>query len=218
MATAQRGAHARHPIRDEERRELKSLMREDKFKQAFRAYKLVGDKYHVPYLGGSSNDGRTVYCDPTTPKDVRKFIFVHEAVEGVLIRKYGFSYTKAHRFATLAERYAVENNGLDWDKYENRLAPIIAKDEHARVKNTPPDLLLEPYKGEPIMAKLKAAERKALPKSDFGLPGEKKYPMPDRSHAANAKSRAKQMLNRAVISKSAYDRVVAKANRKLGEG
>lgn len=31
------------------------------------------------------------------------------------------------------------------------------------------------------MAKLTAAKRKKIPKSEFGLPGEKKYPMPDKS-------------------------------------
>ena len=39
------------------------------------------------------------------------------------------------------------------------------------------------------MAKLTTKEREALPKSDFGLPGKKAYPMPDKSHAANAKAR-----------------------------
>lgn len=67
------------------------------------------------------------------------------------------------------------------------------------------------------MAELRAARRNKLPKSDFGEPGERKYPMPDRSHAANAKGRAKQMLKRGVISASSYERIVAKANRKLGE-
>jgi len=46
------------------------------------------------------------------------------------------------------------------------------------------------------MSKLKASRRNALPKSEFGLPGSRKYPMPDRSHAANAKARATQMVKR----------------------
>lgn len=29
------------------------------------------------------------------------------------------------------------------------------------------------------MAKLTSKQRKKLPKSDFGMPGERKYPMPD---------------------------------------
>lgn len=42
------------------------------------------------------------------------------------------------------------------------------------------------------MAKLTTKARKALPKSEFGLPGAKAYPMPDKTHAANAKARAAQ--------------------------
>ena len=65
------------------------------------------------------------------------------------------------------------------------------------------------------MAKLDAKERKELPKSDFGEPGEKKYPMPDKSHAVDAKGRAKQMLDKGRLSSSAYSKIVAKANAKL---
>lgn len=65
------------------------------------------------------------------------------------------------------------------------------------------------------MAKLTAAKRKKLPKSDFGLPGSKKYPMPDKSHAANAKARASQMYNEGKLSKSSKDKIDAKANKIL---
>ena len=67
------------------------------------------------------------------------------------------------------------------------------------------------------MAELKAATRNKIPSSEFGLPGQRKYPMPDKSHAANAKGRAKQMLKRGSISQGAYNQVIAKANRKLGK-
>lgn len=68
------------------------------------------------------------------------------------------------------------------------------------------------------MAKLKTAERNKLKKSTFGLPGERKYPMPDKSHAANAKSRATQMVKKGKLSKSAEERIDTKANRILGKG
>lgn len=67
------------------------------------------------------------------------------------------------------------------------------------------------------MSKLKAATRKALPKSEFGLPGSRKYPMPDRSHAANAKSRASQQAHAGRISKATEAEIDAKANRVLGK-
>ncbi len=67
------------------------------------------------------------------------------------------------------------------------------------------------------MAMLKAKARNALPAEEFGEPGERKYPMPDRSHAGNAKARAKQQLNAGKLSRGEYAKIVAKANRKLGE-
>lgn len=42
------------------------------------------------------------------------------------------------------------------------------------------------------MAKLTAAKRKALPSSSFVEPGERKYPVPDASHARNALARVSQ--------------------------
>lgn len=65
------------------------------------------------------------------------------------------------------------------------------------------------------MAKLTAKTRNALPKSSFGEPGSRKYPMPDKSHAANAKARATQAVNAGRMSKSEESRIDAKANRKL---
>jgi len=67
------------------------------------------------------------------------------------------------------------------------------------------------------MSKLKAARRNSLPKSEFGLPGSRKYPMPDRSHAANAKARATQMVKRGKLSASSAAKIRAKANRVLGK-
>lgn len=65
------------------------------------------------------------------------------------------------------------------------------------------------------MAKLKAETRNNLPKSEFGLPGSRKYPMPDRSHAANAKARATQQVECGNLSDAAAARIRAKANRIL---
>lgn len=65
------------------------------------------------------------------------------------------------------------------------------------------------------MAKLKAARRRKLKKSQFGLPGSRKYPMPDRKHAANAKARATQMYKKGKLSKSSRAKINAKANRIL---
>ena len=67
------------------------------------------------------------------------------------------------------------------------------------------------------MAKLTAAKRNKIPKKEFGLPGEKKYPMPDKSHARNAKARASEMEHKGKLSPSAKAKIDAKADRILGK-
>lgn len=67
------------------------------------------------------------------------------------------------------------------------------------------------------MAVLHAAQRNKLKSSTFGLPGERKYPMPDKAHAANAKARAKQQYKKGNLSKSQMDKIWAKANKILND-
>lgn len=79
------------------------------------------------------------------------------------------------------------------------------------------------------MAKLTTTERKKLPKKDFGLPGkvDKKgenkagrgaYPMPDKAHARAAKSYASKEEARGKLSKSAEEKIDAKADKILDKG
>lgn len=65
------------------------------------------------------------------------------------------------------------------------------------------------------MAKLDAEERKEIPTKEFGLPGKRKYPMPDRAHAANAKARATQMVKRGKLSSASAAKIRAKADKIL---
>jgi len=62
--------------------------------------------------------------------------------------------------------------------------------------------------------KLTAKDRKKLPKSEFAGPG-KSYPIPDKSHAANAKARASQAVNAGRMSGSEKKKIDAKANKVL---
>lgn len=66
--------------------------------------------------------------------------------------------------------------------------------------------------------KMTAKRRKSLPKSSFGIPGKRAYPMDTPGRAANAKGRAKTALKKGRMSRSTYNKIVAKANRKLGKG
>lgn len=68
------------------------------------------------------------------------------------------------------------------------------------------------------MAKLKAATRNAIPTSKFALPAERKYPINDKAHAANAKARATQMVSVGKLSASSAAKIRAKANAMLKGG
>lgn len=68
------------------------------------------------------------------------------------------------------------------------------------------------------MSKLTSKSRNAIPSGEFGMPKERKYPMPDASHAANAKARATQQVKKGNLSPSTASNIKAKANRVLGEG
>ena len=68
------------------------------------------------------------------------------------------------------------------------------------------------------MSKLTTKKRNSLPKSDFALPGKRAYPVNDKAHAANAKARATQMVKKGKLSKSAEEKIDAKANKILGKG
>ncbi|MEA2623820.1 MAG: hypothetical protein QOH61_2730, partial [Chloroflexota bacterium] len=50
------------------------------------------------------------------------------------------------------------------------------------------------------MAQLSEKKRDSLKASQYGLPDERKYPMPDKSHARNAKARASQQEDKGNLS------------------
>jgi len=70
---------------------------------------------------------------------------------------------------------------------------------------------------ENYVAKLTSAKKNAEPKTEFGLPEERKYPMPDKSHAKNAKARASQMEHQGKLSATDKKKIDAKADKVLGK-
>jgi len=62
--------------------------------------------------------------------------------------------------------------------------------------------------------KLTAKGRAKIPTREFAGP-DRSYPIENRSHAANAKARAKQQLNAGRLTKQQYAHIVEKANEVL---
>jgi len=65
------------------------------------------------------------------------------------------------------------------------------------------------------VAELSTKKRNAESKSEFGLPEERKYPMPDKSHARNAKARASQQEKKGNLSEADKNKIDRKADRVL---
>lgn len=76
------------------------------------------------------------------------------------------------------------------------------------------------------MAKLTAARRKRLPKSEFGLPSKAKlgprggassgsFPIDTKARAINAKARAVQGVKAGTLSRADADIIIKRANTKL---
>jgi len=113
------------------------------------------DRGHdVPYLAGSSNDGRTTYIDKRVPAeltvkgitfDPAKYLDVHETREHDLMTKAGEPYETAHREALQVERAAVEADGIDWNGYQEEMHKLVGETEHEQAKTPPNDLYTKPY-------------------------------------------------------------------------
>jgi hypothetical protein len=67
------------------------------------------------------------------------------------------------------------------------------------------------------MPDLDQKKRDSLPDSKFGLPDERKYPMPDKAHARNAKARASQQQNKGKITAAEEKKIDRKADKILGK-
>jgi len=65
------------------------------------------------------------------------------------------------------------------------------------------------------MATLTEKKRDNMADSKFGLPEEHKYPMPDKSHARNAKARASQQEKKGNLTSSEKAKIDRKADRIL---
>jgi hypothetical protein len=65
------------------------------------------------------------------------------------------------------------------------------------------------------MARLTEKKRDSLKDSTFGLPEEHKYPMPDESHARNAKARASQQVKKGNLTRAEERKIDRKADKIL---
>jgi hypothetical protein len=126
---------------------------------------IINQSYDIPYLGGVSLNGLTVYLDRDFARwwygaDTAPFISVHERFEWWIIHSLGLTYTASHRWANTAEDHAVLAAGLDPKAYNHFVERGVPMLEKKIPKVCPFDLDLYPYYDDPErMAQIRAAMR-----------------------------------------------------------
>lgn len=134
---------------------------------ALRTAVKVNRKHDVPYLGGCSRDGKTVYIDRHVPRsftsrgrkiDAEPYLILHEAVERSLLIHLGLEYQFAHQLALRIEQAAVRAAGISWHDYNAFTQQHAKRADDETIRRPPLDLDLEPYRDESDPDKLKAIE------------------------------------------------------------
>lgn len=126
----------------------------------------VDRNYDIPYLGGYSKDGFTVYIDRHIPDviegiNVISFLKIHEIAEKAIIDIFDLDYKQAHQLATKIERMMVERKEVSWKDYSLALKPFIKTTAHEKLVKVPKDLDLTPYVDSQDYRKLKALIKNA---------------------------------------------------------
>lgn len=140
----------------------------------------VNRENDMPYLGGASSDGKTIYIDRHLPEklsievdgqktefDADEFLLRHERLEKALIDALGWSYWPAHSAANGYERRGVlQRLGPGaWPVYEKVMLQYVKADERERLVRVPADLDMTPYLAPPVdkalVAKMQEAQGKA---------------------------------------------------------
>lgn len=137
-------------------------------------------------------------------------------VIGKKARKYKTATYRIHKYANggAAPYYAAVKLKRGWyESLEKRTEAAAVKDAK-RIIDT---YTKNPDKCAARYGELSTKTRKRLKSSTFGLPEKRAYPMPDVSHARNAKSRASTEYERGNLTESEYRKIQRKANRIIRE-
>jgi len=142
---------------------LDRYLKNDNVRTALYQSHKINKEFDVPYLGGYSKKGDTIYFDRHLPDQITlecdgakkvidpiPFLTMHETLEKALIDQLGFNYQHSHKVAT-----AYEKRGLLqalgpgwWNPYQKVMNRYIKADAHEKLKRVPHDLDLRPMMDE----------------------------------------------------------------------
>jgi hypothetical protein len=139
---------------------LDRYLKNEKVQQELYTPRQIDEEHDIPYLGGYSKDGKTIYFDRHLPDTVTlerdgakrtfdpvQFLRLHESLEKTLLDQLGMSYQDAHKAATAYERRGVlQTLGPGWwELYQREMEKYIKADAHEKLKKVPRNLDLTPY-------------------------------------------------------------------------
>ena len=115
----------------------------------------VDTTHEVPYLGGVSKDGHTIYIDYRFPESYKqkdgkivkphKYLVFHESAE-FLLMSLGKSYNDAHRRAAQLEKEFLAEDGINAEEYYQHIYKYVQDAMHNIDKSrVPTDLDMRPY-------------------------------------------------------------------------
>lgn len=125
----------------------------------------VDHEHDLPYLGGYSGNGKTIYIDRHFPQwlegeldgvkknmNVWRYVQLHEDWEWAVMEAFRLGYGRAHAVATAAERRAVlaDLGPGWWPVYSKAIEPFIKADDHEKLTKVPADLDMRPYTAPPV--------------------------------------------------------------------
>ena len=119
--------------------------------------------YEVPYIGGYSKDGQTIYIDRNYPKNFKDLsgkihnahhpLIIHEMAEAVLM--CALSFEDAHHRALEYEIAGLRSAGIPIDEYYGFLYKYVRKNVRkvraAYAFELPPDLDMRPYASDNLV-------------------------------------------------------------------
>jgi len=126
----------------------------------------VDTLHEVPYLGGVSKDGQTVYVDCRFPAQYKqkdgkivephKYLVFHEFAEFLLMSQ-GEHYNQAHRRAAQLEKEFLSEDGINIKEYYEHIYKYVqAAMNNIDASKIPVDLDMRPYLEDGLSHTLKA--------------------------------------------------------------
>ena len=161
--------------------QLDEVMKNPMVRERLNMPRKINYDYDMPYVGGYSTDGKTIYGDRHLPDEIEleldnqrkivrpaEFLFDydgHEPVEWSVMDALGWGYEHAHAGpATGSERRKVLRRlGPGWwQPWQNAIEKYVKADEHEKLKKMPKDYDMRPVLAKPVNEALVAAVKRAM--------------------------------------------------------